>query len=123
MHFCTPWLLLLLRGFRFMEWVDARRTLAVLTNADTPDDAAEARKFGAQVRGGAFAGLGAPPGRPLCVGCVAHVWRERGGAGRGGRGQCRVWATRQTDRQTADASCCGGRAGAAQGVAWHGFTM
>lgn len=34
--------------FRFMEWVDARRTLGVLTNADTPEDAVEARKFGAE---------------------------------------------------------------------------
>ncbi|MEW5299832.1 MAG: hypothetical protein WDW36_002807 [Sanguina aurantia] len=33
---------------RFMEWVDARRTLGVLTNADTPEDAVEARKFGAE---------------------------------------------------------------------------
>lgn len=33
-----------------MEWVDARRRLGVLTNADTPEDAEEARKFGAEVR-------------------------------------------------------------------------
>jgi pyruvate, orthophosphate dikinase len=32
---------------RFMEWVDSLRTLQVLTNADTPEDAAEARRFGA----------------------------------------------------------------------------
>lgn len=32
----------------FMAWVDARRRLKVLTNADTPEDAAEARKFGAE---------------------------------------------------------------------------
>ncbi len=34
---------------RFMSWVDSRRRLGVLTNADTPEDAAEARKFGAEV--------------------------------------------------------------------------
>lgn len=33
-----------------MSWVDSRRRLGVLTNADTPEDAAEARKFGAEVR-------------------------------------------------------------------------
>eukprot|EP00198_Chlamydomonas_reinhardtii_P003602 XP_001692938.1 pyruvate phosphate dikinase [Chlamydomonas reinhardtii] len=33
---------------RFMSWVDKRRRLGVLTNADTPEDAAEARKFGAE---------------------------------------------------------------------------
>ncbi|GFR52346.1 hypothetical protein Agub_g14892 [Astrephomene gubernaculifera] len=33
---------------RFMAWVDARRRLGVLTNADTPEDAEEARKFGAE---------------------------------------------------------------------------
>lgn len=32
----------------FMEWVDAARTLAVLTNCDTPEDALFARKAGAQ---------------------------------------------------------------------------
>ncbi|GFH12410.1 uncharacterized protein HaLaN_08095, partial [Haematococcus lacustris] len=32
----------------FMAWVDGARRLKVLTNADTPADAAEARKFGAQ---------------------------------------------------------------------------
>ncbi|KAJ9534507.1 hypothetical protein QJQ45_022143, partial [Haematococcus lacustris] len=32
----------------FMAWVDGARKLKVLTNADTPADAAEARKFGAQ---------------------------------------------------------------------------
>eukprot|EP00195_Chlamydomonas_chlamydogama_P010279 CAMPEP_0202891472 /NCGR_PEP_ID=MMETSP1392-20130828/1515_1 /ASSEMBLY_ACC=CAM_ASM_000868 /TAXON_ID=225041 /ORGANISM="Chlamydomonas chlamydogama, Strain SAG 11-48b" /LENGTH=863 /DNA_ID=CAMNT_0049575227 /DNA_START=362 /DNA_END=2953 /DNA_ORIENTATION=- len=32
----------------FMKWVDERRRLRVLTNADTPEDAAEARKFGAE---------------------------------------------------------------------------
>lgn len=32
----------------FMAWVDAKRRLKVLTNADTPEDAAEARKFGAE---------------------------------------------------------------------------
>ncbi|GLC41497.1 hypothetical protein PLESTB_001005100 [Pleodorina starrii] len=33
---------------KFMSWVDARRRLGVLTNADTPEDAEEARKFGAE---------------------------------------------------------------------------
>lgn len=33
---------------KFMSWVDSRRRLGVLTNADTPEDAAEARKFGAE---------------------------------------------------------------------------
>ncbi|GLI61134.1 hypothetical protein VaNZ11_003409 [Volvox africanus] len=33
---------------RFMKWVDERRRLGVLTNADTPEDAEEARKFGAE---------------------------------------------------------------------------
>lgn len=33
---------------KFMEWVDQRRVLGVLTNADTPEDAAEARRFGAE---------------------------------------------------------------------------
>lgn len=33
---------------RFMEWVDSHRQLGVLTNADTPEDAAEARRFGAE---------------------------------------------------------------------------
>ncbi|KAG2490008.1 hypothetical protein HYH03_011474 [Edaphochlamys debaryana] len=33
---------------RFMKWVDDRRVLKVLTNADTPEDAEEARKFGAE---------------------------------------------------------------------------
>nr|AEL22116.1 pyruvate orthophosphate dikinase [Ulva linza] len=33
---------------QFMEWVDAVRTLAVLTNCDTPEDALFARKAGAQ---------------------------------------------------------------------------
>ena len=33
---------------QFMEWVDAFRTMAVRTNADTPADAAKAREFGAQ---------------------------------------------------------------------------
>lgn len=28
---------------KFMSWVDARRTLKVLTNADTPADAQEVR--------------------------------------------------------------------------------
>jgi len=32
----------------FMAWVDKRRRLRVLTNADTPADASEARKFGAE---------------------------------------------------------------------------
>lgn len=32
----------------FMEWVDSYRTLKVLTNADTPEDAATARKNGAE---------------------------------------------------------------------------
>jgi len=31
-----------------MEWADARRTLAVRTNADTPEDAKRAREFGAE---------------------------------------------------------------------------
>lgn len=39
---------------RFMSWVDDKRVLGVLTNADTPEDAAEARRFGA---GGACAQL------------------------------------------------------------------
>ncbi len=33
---------------RFMSWADARRTLQVRTNADTPKDAAQAVQFGAQ---------------------------------------------------------------------------
>lgn len=33
---------------RFMKWADGRRTLKVRTNADTPKDAAQAVKFGAQ---------------------------------------------------------------------------
>ena len=33
---------------QFMEWVDAVRTLRVLTNCDTPEDALFARKAGAQ---------------------------------------------------------------------------
>ena len=33
---------------RFMAWADARRTLKVRTNADTPRDAAQALKFGAE---------------------------------------------------------------------------
>ncbi len=33
---------------RFMRWVDARRRLRVRANADTPEDAAVARRFGAQ---------------------------------------------------------------------------
>eukprot|EP00240_Pyramimonas_obovata_P000384 CAMPEP_0118922112 /NCGR_PEP_ID=MMETSP1169-20130426/1151_1 /TAXON_ID=36882 /ORGANISM="Pyramimonas obovata, Strain CCMP722" /LENGTH=967 /DNA_ID=CAMNT_0006862937 /DNA_START=41 /DNA_END=2944 /DNA_ORIENTATION=- len=33
---------------RFMSWVDEHRTLKVLTNADTPEDAAVARKNGAE---------------------------------------------------------------------------
>ena len=33
---------------RFMEWADQRRTLKVRTNADTPKDAAQAVKFGAE---------------------------------------------------------------------------
>ena len=33
---------------RFMKWVDARRTLKVRTNADTPRDAAQAVAFGAE---------------------------------------------------------------------------
>ena len=32
----------------FMEWADARRVLGVRTNADTPEQAAMARRFGAQ---------------------------------------------------------------------------
>lgn len=32
----------------FMEWADATRTLKVMTNADTPKDAAQAVKFGAE---------------------------------------------------------------------------
>ena len=32
----------------FMEWVDKRRTLKVYTNADTPEDAADARRNGAE---------------------------------------------------------------------------
>jgi pyruvate,orthophosphate dikinase len=33
---------------RFMKWVDDKRTIKVLTNADTPEDALEARRNGAQ---------------------------------------------------------------------------
>ncbi|GMH41824.1 hypothetical protein BSKO_09734 [Bryopsis sp. KO-2023] len=33
---------------QFMEWVDASRTMSVLANADTPEDATVARKNGAQ---------------------------------------------------------------------------
>ena len=33
---------------RFMQWVDMRRDIKILTNADTPEDALEARKNGAQ---------------------------------------------------------------------------
>ena len=33
---------------RFMKWADARRTLKVRTNADTPRDAAQAVAFGAE---------------------------------------------------------------------------
>ena len=33
---------------RFMQWVDIRRDIKILTNADTPEDALEARKNGAQ---------------------------------------------------------------------------
>jgi pyruvate, orthophosphate dikinase len=33
---------------RLMEWADARRTLRVRTNADTPHDSAVARRFGAE---------------------------------------------------------------------------
>jgi pyruvate,orthophosphate dikinase len=33
---------------RFMKWADAKRTLKVRTNADTPRDAAQAVKFGAE---------------------------------------------------------------------------
>lgn len=33
---------------QLMKWVDERRTIRILANADTPDDAAEARKNGAQ---------------------------------------------------------------------------
>ena len=33
---------------RFMNWADARRTLKIRTNADTPHDAKQAREFGAQ---------------------------------------------------------------------------
>ena len=33
---------------KFMDWADARRVLKVRTNADTPHDAAQALKFGAQ---------------------------------------------------------------------------
>jgi pyruvate,orthophosphate dikinase len=33
---------------RFMQWVDDKRTIKILTNADTPEDAMEARKNGAQ---------------------------------------------------------------------------
>ena len=33
---------------KFMEWADARRTLKVRTNADTPEDAAKAVEFGAE---------------------------------------------------------------------------
>jgi pyruvate,orthophosphate dikinase len=32
----------------FMEWVDKKRNIKVLANADTPADAAEARRNGAQ---------------------------------------------------------------------------
>jgi pyruvate,orthophosphate dikinase len=32
----------------FMQWVDAKRKLEVMANADTPADAAEARRNGAQ---------------------------------------------------------------------------
>ena len=33
---------------RFMKWADETRTLRVRTNADTPKDAAQAVKFGAE---------------------------------------------------------------------------
>ena len=33
---------------RILEWADAARTMTVRTNADTPDDAARAREFGAE---------------------------------------------------------------------------
>jgi len=33
---------------RFMQWVDDKRKIKILTNADTPEDAIEARKNGAQ---------------------------------------------------------------------------
>src|SRR6202040_4192377 len=33
---------------RLMQWVDMKRTIRVLANADTPADAAEARKNGAE---------------------------------------------------------------------------
>ncbi len=33
---------------KFMEWADAKRTLKVRTNADTPEDAAKAVEFGAE---------------------------------------------------------------------------
>ncbi|MCB9898426.1 MAG: pyruvate, phosphate dikinase [Planctomycetes bacterium] len=33
---------------RLMEWADARRTLGIRTNADTPEDARRAREFGAE---------------------------------------------------------------------------
>ena len=33
---------------RFMKWVDDKRTIKILTNADTPADALDARKNGAQ---------------------------------------------------------------------------
>ena len=33
---------------RFMNWADERRTLKVRTNADTPQDAQQAREFGAE---------------------------------------------------------------------------
>jgi pyruvate,orthophosphate dikinase len=51
---------------RFMEWVDSRRRLGVLTNADTPDDAAEARKFGAEVRSLLYG--------VVVQGCTVYAW-------------------------------------------------